>query len=223
MLSPVARGMQVRHLAVHVHLTDHRFTQMHGKFCRMLTDILLAGQGESQESGDAVFIVDPLQEALACIGGLIGHDVEMELVEGHLAPGNLAIANLFDTTGRRLVLAQAQLDKLAKIGLLVAHFNIPRREVSDHAGDTRECRRGQNVVGEDIEQFVFRVGAPRTVLVSRAKARALDERAGIELDLVGLECSFAHKAYVIEFILLGRGAQKICHRVGMDLKAKDAQ
>ena len=88
----------------------------------------------------------------------------MELVEGHLAPGNPAIANLFDTTGRHPVLAQALLDKLTKVGLLIAHFNIPRREVSDHAGDTRECRCGQNVVGEDVEQFVFRVGAPRAVL-----------------------------------------------------------
>ena len=120
-------------------------------------------------------------------------------------------------------MTQALLDKLTKVGLLVAHFNIPRREVPDHAGDTRECRCGQNVVGEDIEQFVFRVGAPRAVLVLCAKARALDERAGIELDLVGLERSFTHKAYVIEFILLGRGAQKICHCMCMDLKAKDAQ
>ena len=76
---------------------------------------------------------------------------------------------------------------------------------------------------EDIEQFVFRVGAPRTVLVFRAKARALDERAGIELDLVGLVGRLGYEASKVRAIGFGRLAEQVHHEMRVRLEAEQAR
>ena len=120
-------------------------------------------------------------------------------------------------------LPQAKFHKLAQVGLFVSHHDVVGREVADHTTDAAERRRCHDIVGKYVEQLVLGIGAPFSALKARLQARALDERARVDLDLVGPKSGFAHKALVIALVARGRGAQQVEHEVRMGLKAEQAR
>ena len=119
---------------------------------------------------------------------------------------NLAIANLthcraFPTS------RQAVFNELTQVGLLVAHHDVVGAKVADHATDAAERRRHHDVVGQHIEQLFLGIGTPLAALIAAHQTRALDERARVDLDLVGHKGPFGHKALVVALVPLGCGAQ----------------
>ena len=135
---------------------------------------------------------------------------------------NLAIANLthcraFPTS------RQAVFNELTQVGLLVAHHDVVGAKVADHATDAAERRRHHDVVGQHIEQLFLGIGTPLAALIAAHQTRALDERARVDLDLVGHKGPFGHKALVVALVPLGCGAQQVKHKMRMDLKAKEAR
>ena len=219
-LRGIARLAHLRGHAVDMDLADHGLAGRNGELVGALGNKGLVRQGQAQEARDLARRRHPLQEALVSRRRLVFHRLERQLREVRAPGRNLAIANLLNRP--LFALTQAQLHQLAQVGLFVAHHDVVGAEVTNHAADAAECRRGHDVRGEHVEQLVFGVGPPRPVAVLCAEARALDERAGIELDLVGLKGAAAHAGLVIEPIGLGRGAQQVEHHVRMDLEAKQA-
>ena len=153
--------------------------------------------------------------------------VEGDLVEGEGREVDLALVDLAEADvahlGREAGLLDAGLDELAQVGLLVPDEDVAGGDVAHHARDARVGRRGHGVAHEHVEQLLLRVGAPGALLVEVDEARAPDERAGVELDLVGEEARVLDEGAEVLLVGLGRRGREVGHEVRVDLEAEEAR
>ena len=154
-------------------------------------------------------------------GGLVrdvvqGQGAQVDGVQRDLPEANLAYAL------RRPVAPDLTLDHLAQVGVLVAHQYVSRADVADHARDADVRWRGQHIAREHVDKLLSVVGAPCAPLEETDQPRACDQRAGIELDLVGKEAGVAHEGAEVLLVGLRCGAQQVHHQVGVYLEAKEA-
>ena len=147
-----------------MHFPNHGLARADGKALapRLIRETLhIRGtrQRQAQEAGDAVVGQDPLQKAFVRVARLVPDDIEDQVAQIDVVRSDLSKSNLLDAV-RTAHVAQAPLDELAQIGLLVARHDIVRREIPDHAGDTAERRRDGDIARQHVEQFPLGVGAP---------------------------------------------------------------
>ena len=211
-----------RRHAIHVYLANHRLVRHRRQLVRMCGNKSANGQRQAQKAGDLAFGRHPLQKAFTRHRRLVSDLIKRQFIQVGTRGTDLAIANL---AHRRTVTpsSQAVLNELTQVGLLVAHHDVIGAKVADHAADAAERRRHHDVVGQHIEQFFLGIGAPLAALIAAHQTRALDERARVDLDLVGHKGPLGHKALVVALVPLGRGAQQVEHKVRVDLKAKQTR
>ena len=179
------------------------------------------GQRQAQKAGDLALGRHPLQKTLARHRRLVSNLIKREFIQIGARGTDLAIANLTHlcalAAGR-----QAILDELTQVRLLIAHHDVVGAKVANHTADTAKRRRHHNVVGQHVEQLLLGIGAPLATLVTAHQTRTLNERARVNLDLVGHKGALGHKALVVALVPLGRSAQQVEHKMRVDLKAKQS-
>ena len=207
--------------AIHVHLANHCLLRPRRQLVRVRGNKRTVGQRQAQKAGDLAFGRHPLQKTFTRHRRLVSDLIKRQFIQVGTRRADLAIANL---AHRRTVTpsSQAVLNELTQVGLLVAHHNVVGAKVANHAADTAERRRHYDVIGQYVEQLFLGIGTPLATLITAHQTRALDERARVDLDLVGHKGALGHKALVVAFVPLGRGAQQVEHKMRMDLKAKQA-
>ena len=223
MLSRLALIAHTCRHTIHVYLANHRLLRRRRQLVRMRGNKCAIGQRQPQKARNLALRRHPLQKALVRHRRLVRHFfVKGQLAKVGTRRADLAIANL---THRRTVTpsSQAVLNELTQVGLLVAHHNVVGTKVANHTANAAERRRHYDVVGQHIKQLFLGIGTPLAALIAAHQTRALDERARVDLDLVGHKAPLGHKALVVTLVPLGRGTQQVEHKMRVDLKAKQAR
>ena len=154
------------------------------------------GGSDRRKPCNAVVFGGPLQEVLRAYRSF---RIQHRAASGRSSPpfGCLSRGSERPAPDRRRPRADALLHELPQVGVCVADHDVLRADVAHHARDARVARGRERVVNEQAQQLVPRVRPPAARAPDALQPRAAHQRAGIELDLVGLVGRIGDEATVV--------------------------
>ena len=112
---------------------------------------------------------------------------------------------------------------LAQVRDLVAHDDVVRGEIADHAGDAAVARGLRHAGREHVEQLLRVVRTPFPAFEGLHQLGALDETARVDLELVGPEIRVIEETGEVLDVALRSRAEQVRHPVRVDLETGRAQ
>ena len=111
--------------------------------------------------------------------------------------------------------------ELPQVRFLVAHEDVFCRDVANHARNARVGWGGHHVSAQHIDELIFGVGLPRTVLVAIDKLGACYKCARVQLDFVGAVGLIGHERAIVALVAFGRCGEQVQHDVSVRLESEE--
>jgi len=112
---------------------------------------------------------------------------------------------------------------LPQAGVPVTGDYIRRRDVADDAVNAAIARHSWLNICQQVNELLFAIGLIFPLLPIMIKLSVLQELAGVNLELVGLNAAFDPKLSKISAVALESGAKQVRHPMRNHLKTCSAQ